>query len=85
MYGKCCLTDGGRPAYSLIELLVVILIISIVSAILVPALGKAKRQAKRLLTKSRQKQIVQTINIYAFDNDDRLPQSVATIDDCAAD
>lgn len=53
-------------------------VISILSAILVPALSKVKRQAKRLLSASNQRQAINGVSLFAIDNDDRYPESVAT-------
>ena len=48
-------------------------------AIVVPTLGKAKRKARAMLGMNNQKQIVAALNFFALDNDDRYPQSVATV------
>lgn len=48
-------------------------------SILVPVLGKARRQARRMLGISNQRTIVRAINLYAADNDGRYPESIATI------
>jgi type II secretory pathway pseudopilin PulG len=63
----------------LVELLVVISIMSMLTAILVPVLGKARRQAQTLLVMVNQREIVVAVNCYAVDNDRRYPESVATI------
>jgi type II secretory pathway pseudopilin PulG len=63
----------------LLELLVVISVISLLIAVLLPALGKVKRQAKSLIGMSNQRQIVLAVNSYTFDNDDRYPESTATL------
>ncbi len=48
-------------------------------AIVGPALGQAKRKAREMLGMSRQKQIAAALNLFALDNDDLYPQSVATV------
>jgi len=65
--------------FSLVELLVVIAVMSLLMAILAPALGSARRQAQRMIGMTRQKQITAALNLFAFDNDDFYPQSVATV------
>lgn len=69
--------------FTLIELLVVISVISVLTGILLPALNKVRRQARALLATSNQRQIVSCVNLFAADNDDRYPESVATIGDDA--
>lgn len=65
--------------FTLVELLVVLAGIAMLMAILLPALGKAKRQAKALLGMSNQRQTLSGVNFFAMDNDGRYPESVATI------
>lgn len=69
----------GVRGFSLLELLVVIGVISILSAILLPSLNKARLQARRLVGRSNKRQIAQSANLYTLDNDDHYPESVATI------
>ncbi|TKJ37160.1 MAG: hypothetical protein CEE38_09715 [Planctomycetes bacterium B3_Pla] len=69
--------------FTLIELLVVISVISVMTGILLPALNKVRRQARALLATSNQRQILNCVNLFAADNDDRYPESVATIGDVA--
>ncbi len=72
---------GGekKRAFTLIELLVVISIISMLMAILLPAFGRVRRQARSLVSMSNQKQVTSAVNFFASDNDEKYPESVATI------
>ena len=62
-----------RRAFTLIELLVVISIISLLIAILTPALARAKQQGKSILCLSNLRQMVIAANIYVTDNDGYYP------------
>jgi len=55
--------------FTLVELLVVISVVSILSGILLPALSKARDQARKLLGASNQRQIVSAVSLFAADND----------------
>jgi len=55
----------SRKAFTLIELLVVISIIAVLLSILMPSLGKAREQARRVVCASNQKQIVAAMETYA--------------------
>lgn len=59
--------------FTLIELLIVISIIALLLAILVPALGKAKEKAWRVICGSNLRQIGLGLTMYDTDNKGRLP------------
>jgi prepilin-type N-terminal cleavage/methylation domain-containing protein len=81
--GKRCQNisvEAGRlRAFTLVELLVAIAIISMLMAILMPALSGVRRQATALLGMRNQREVANAVNLFAMDNDDLYPQSVATV------
>lgn len=62
-----------EKAFTLIELLVVIAIIAILMAVLMPALGRAREQGKRVACLNNLKQLTMGWILYADDNDDKVP------------
>ncbi len=64
-----------QNGFTLIELLVVISIIALLVAILMPALGKAKEQAKALVCETNIKQLITCWTMYNNDNDGKMPGS----------
>jgi prepilin-type N-terminal cleavage/methylation domain-containing protein/prepilin-type processing-associated H-X9-DG protein len=62
-----------RRGFTLVELLVVIAIIALLMGILLPALQRAREQAKKIVCANGLKQIFIGVNIFANDNGGRLP------------
>jgi len=61
-----------KNAFTLVELLVVIAIIALLMSILMPALGRVKKQAKMVLCQSNLKQWGLVFSMYTDDNDGRF-------------
>jgi prepilin-type N-terminal cleavage/methylation domain-containing protein len=67
--------------FTLIELLVVIFALSMLTGVLLPALSKARHHARKFLGASNQRQIVSAVILFTADNNQRYPESVATLGD----
>jgi len=67
--------------FTLIELLVVIAIIALLMGILLPALGRAREQARKIACLSNMRQMGVATQTYLIDSDYRLPPSSCHIDD----
>ncbi|RMD74325.1 MAG: prepilin-type N-terminal cleavage/methylation domain-containing protein, partial [Lentisphaerae bacterium] len=72
MTGANPLKNSTR-AFTLIELLVVIAIIAILAALLLPVLGRARKQAKAIACLNNQKQIGVAFALYEEENSDIWP------------
>jgi len=70
---------SGHRAFTLIELLVVIAVIAMLMAILMPALQRAREQGQRAVCMGTLKQLTLCWSMYADDNDDRLVNGMAGV------
>lgn len=78
---RCLIRSGYRSAFTLIELLTVMTIISVIMAIILPAVTNVRRKSRIILGMNNQRQIVNAANFYALDNEQHYPESVATVGD----
>lgn len=69
----------GHNGLTLIELLVVISITSLLMGILIPTLTTVRKRAKAIIGMHNQRQIINALTLFAADNDEQYPESVATI------
>lgn len=71
--------QSGRQGFTLIELLVVISVISLLMGIMLPSFATIRTKARTMINTNNQREIAGAVNLFAMDNDDRYPQSVATV------
>jgi prepilin-type N-terminal cleavage/methylation domain-containing protein len=68
----------GPPAFTLIELMVVIAIIALLAAIILPALAGSKERARRAACQNHLRQLLLGAHLYAEDDEsDRLPSGLS--------
>jgi prepilin-type N-terminal cleavage/methylation domain-containing protein len=65
--------SSHRRAFTLIEMLVVIAIIGLLSALLMPVLSRAKRSARNIVCISQLRQLGMAVRLYAGDYKETLP------------
>lgn len=66
-----------KSAFTLIELLVVIAVIALLTAILIPVLGKAREQGRRVACMGNIRQFIIGIQAYASDHGEKLPSGLS--------
>ena len=71
--------EGRGAGFTLVELLVVIGIIALLISILLPALNKAREQAKRTACLSNLRSLAQLAHVYAAENRGRWPLSAMSV------
>jgi prepilin-type N-terminal cleavage/methylation domain-containing protein/prepilin-type processing-associated H-X9-DG protein len=74
-----CSRRWAANGFTLIELLMVIAIISILAAILLPALSKARERATGIVCLNNTRQLELACSIYAGDNGERLPYNLGLV------
>ena len=67
---------NNRKAFTLVELLVVIAIIALLMSLLMPALGRARRQAQAVICQSQLGSWGLALQLFAHDNDGYFLKSV---------
>jgi len=68
--------SGGRSAFTLLELLIVIAVIALLVAILLPSLSGAHKQAQRMTCTSKLRELGSLTWYFRQDYDDAMPRSM---------
>ena len=77
--------SGVKSGFTLVELLVVISIIGLLMGLLLPALNKARQQAKKVACLCNMRQMGIALNAYLMASDNRLPPSSCQISESDSD
>jgi prepilin-type N-terminal cleavage/methylation domain-containing protein/prepilin-type processing-associated H-X9-DG protein len=70
-----------KSLFTLVELLVVVAIIGVLASLLLPVLGKARKQARRVVCNSQMRQLALKITIYTDDNEQYYPYATQDNDE----
>jgi prepilin-type N-terminal cleavage/methylation domain-containing protein/prepilin-type processing-associated H-X9-DG protein len=73
MTGKCMVVPRNANGFTLVELLTVIVIIGVLAALLLTALGKAKSEGKGTSCKNHLKQMGVALQMYVEEHNNRYP------------
>jgi prepilin-type N-terminal cleavage/methylation domain-containing protein/prepilin-type processing-associated H-X9-DG protein len=73
----------NSPGFTLIELLVVIAVIAVLMAILLPALGRVRKQARSLVCRAHLKQWGMVFALYTEEHEGRFPREGADAVNCS--
>lgn len=76
--GRVSRRASSVAAFTLIELLTVIAIIGILAAIVIPTVGTVREKAQRAVDSNNLREILKAAQIYAGDNQDKLPDPQPT-------
>ncbi len=68
-----------RRAFTLLEVLIVVALLAVLGALLFPALGRAREQARRTACTSQLRQIGLALLLYRQDWNNRLPQHLSQL------
>ena len=73
------LRPKATGAFTRVDLLTAVCAVVLMTAALLPAVGKARRNARAAVCTCNLRHITKALNLYAADNNDQYPESVATI------
>jgi type II secretory pathway pseudopilin PulG len=66
---------AGVAGFTLVELGVVVFMMGVLAALLLPALAGAKEKSRRAVCQSNIRQVLFVLQIYAMENEDKLPSA----------
>lgn len=79
MLGTVCATGssgGGRRAFTLVEILIVVVILGILAAIVMPQFANARREAAQGTTVYELEKLRRAVDVYLARHDNRAPEVV---------